>query len=432
MIKRNFNAIKYTMSLMLFTGNLWAQSPYTFHFQQTVISQYKPTFKAPYSGTNSLTTQAETQTSLTTTLFAGVRLWKGGELYINPEMSGGSGLSGTKGIAGFTNGETFRIGDVAPVIYLARGFFKQTFALGQATDSTENNVNQIAGQTPKKYLRFIVGKFSLADYFDANAYSHDPRSQFLNWALMNNGAWDYAANVRGYTVGYVVEYGTPSVTVRFGSSEVPTTANGPDLNTDISQNYSHFFEIEKPFNFFSKPAKLRLLGYYTKTNMGNYQEAIKRSDVDITQTRNAGRTKVGVGINVESPINDWAGYFLRFGWNDGKNETWAFTEIDQSGSLGWSFNGKIFNRPDDNFGIAYVVNGISKPHRDYLAAGGYGFIIGDGKLNYGGESIFELYYSLQINKHFWLTPDAQFVKNPAYNRDRGPVFALSLRAHAEF
>ena len=432
MDKSNCTLIVLLISFSFLIRHGLAQSPVTFHFQQTVIPQYKPSFKAKYSGTNSLITTAETQTTLTSTLFVGARLWKGGEIYINPELSGGSGLSGAKGIAGFTNGEAFRIGDAAPVIYLARGFLKQTFAIGQDTETQEEEANQIAGQTPKKYLRLIVGKFCLADYFDANEFSHDPRTQFLNWALMSNGAWDYAANVRGYTVGYVVEYGTPSVSVRFGTSEVPTTANGPDLNTDLGKNYSHFLEIEKPFSFFKKQSTLRLLGFYTKTGMGNYTKAIQRSDVDITETRQAGRTKVGFGINFESHTSDWAGYFLRFGWNDGRNETWAFTEIDRSASYGWSFTGKPFNRPDDHFGIAYVVNDLSKPHRDYLAAGGYGFIIGDGKLNYGSERILELFYNFQINQHFWLTPDCQFVKNPAYNRDRGAAIALSLRAHVEF
>lgn len=410
-----------------------AQQPFTFHFQQTVVSQTKPSINAPYSGTNSLIQSKETQASITATFFTGVKLWKGAEGYFDAELSGGSGLSGAKGIAGFTNGEAFRIGDAAPKIYLARLYLKQTIPLSKEYVTVEDGINQIATQYPKKYLRFVLGKFCLSDFFDLNTYSHDPRSQFMNWALMSHGAWDYAANVRGYTSGYVVEYGSPEVGIRLSTTAVPTTANGPDLNYHFAKNYSHSAEISKPFGKSGKQTIIRLLGYYTKTYMGNYAIATQTFDKDITETRKDGRTKIGFGLNAEQQLNANAGLFFRTSWNDGKNETWAFTEIDHSISLGFSNAGTKWKRPNDTFGVAIVANGISKEHQAYLANGGYGFIVGDGKLNYGLEKIFETYYNIHLHdKHFWLAPNYQFVVNPAYNKDRGPVNVFSLRAHAEF
>ena len=423
----------FFLVFLLFLNELKAQSPFTFHFQQTIVSQTKPKFNAPYTGTNSLIPQSETQYSITSTIFAGAKLWKGGEAYFNPELSGGSGLSGAKGIAGFTNGEAFRVGDAAPKIYLARLYLKQTFALSNEYEDVEEGANQVVTKEPKKYLRVVLGKFCLSDFFDKNSYSHDPRTQFLNWSLMSHGAWDYAANVRGYTSGYVVEYGSATFGARFSTTAVPTSANGPCLNYNFAKNYSHSAEIDKTFGQSGKETTIRLLGYFTKTYMGNYSEAIKRTDKDITQTRIDGRTKKGFGFNIEQKLNDNAGLFFRTSWNDGKNETWAFTEIDRSISLGFSNAGNKWKRPKDTFGVAILANGLSTEHRNYLANGGYGFIIGDGKLNYGLEKIFETYYAIHLySHHFWVTPNYQFVVNPAYNKDRGPVHVFTLRAHAEF
>ncbi|WP_435356632.1 carbohydrate porin [Emticicia sp. SJ17W-69] len=432
----NFEKLRksvFFLTFLLLLGELKAQSPFTFHFQQTVVSQTKPQINAPYSGTNSLIPEKETQASITATLFTGAKLWKGAEGYFNAELSGGSGLSGAKGIGGFTNGEAFRIGDAAPKIYLARLYLKQTIALSKKYVDVEDGLNQVETKDPTKYLRFIVGKFCLSDFFDLNSYSHDPRSQFMNWSLMSHGAWDYAANVRGYTSGYVVEYGSPDFGARFSTTAVPTTANGPDLNYNFAKNYSHSAEINKSFGKFNKETTIRLLGYFTKTYMGSYTEAIKRSDKDITQTRLDGRTKKGLGLNIEQKLNENSGLFFRTSWNDGKNETWAFTEIDRSISLGYSNAGTKWKRPNDTFGVAVVANGLSTEHRNYLASGGYGFIVGDGKLSYGLEKIFETYYAIHLHdRHFWITPNYQFVVNPAYNKDRGPVHVFSIRAHAEF
>lgn len=428
---KNYPLLICFFTISCFQAN--AQHNYTLHFQQTVVSQTKTKINAPYSGNNSLIPEEETQASITATLFMGANLWKGAEVYFDTELSGGSGLSGAKGMGGFTNGEAFRIGDAAPKIYLARLYLKQTFALNKDYIEVEDGINQVATKVPTKYLRFVLGKFCLSDFYDNNTYSHDPRSQFLNWALMSHGAWDYAANVRGYTSGYVVEYGSPKFGVRFSTTALPTYANGPDLNYNFAKNYSHSFEMNKTFGKQNKETIVRLMGYYNKTYMGNYVEATKRDIKDITETRKDGRTKAGFGLNIEQKLNENAGLFFRGSWNDGKNETWAFTEIDHSITLGFANDGAKWKRPKDTFGVAIAANGLSVEHRDYLASGGYGFIIGDGKLNYGLEKIFETYYRIHMHDdHFWLTPNYQFVANPAYNKDRGPANVFSLRAHAEF
>jgi high affinity Mn2+ porin len=406
------------------------------HFQQTVVGQHHPHFSAKYSGRNSLQTHSETQTSLTSTLFLGARLWRGAEAYFNPEMAGGSGLSAARGIAGFPNGETFRVGAPKPTIYLARLFVKQIFTLSDEKQTIDDDQNQLAGKIPTSYVALSAGKFCLKDLFDNNKYSNDPRTQFLNWSLMANAGWDYPANVRGYTIGFVIEYVKPLWTLRFASTLVPKEANGPSLDYKFSKARSESFEFERNFTMHDRPSVLRLLTFFTQANMGNYKEAVNPivfgpGPFDITQTRKSGRTKYGFGLNFEQDWNENVGYFVRAGWNDGKNETWAYTEIDNSVSAGFSLKGRSWKRPHDHVGLAVVSNGISADHRNYLRSGGYGFIIGDGQLRYSRENILETYYSFQLNDFFWISPNYQFIANPAYNKDRGPVHVFALRVHTE-
>jgi high affinity Mn2+ porin len=405
------------------------------HFQQTVITQYKPGFSAPYTGNNSLLTGEETQTSLTTTLFGGARLWKGMEAYFNPEMSGGSGLSKTLGIAGFPNGETFRVGGAEPKIYIARLYFTQNFEWGNDKEYIEDDVNQLAGWKSKRYLKVTVGKFGMADFFDGNEFSHDARSQFMNWSLMDNAAWDYPANTRGYVFGAVAELGQPNWALRFGYTMTTTSANGAIWDERISHANTQTLEYEKRYLLSGHKGTLRLLAFRNNGKMGVYRDAIDQNsaapDVDATQAY--GRHKYGFGISADQYLTNDFGVFAKASYNDGKTETWAFTEIDRSLSLGAVLKGTSWRRKDDELGLAFVGNGISKDHQDYLAAGGYGFIIGDGQLNYSPELIAEVYYKLNAYQHkLWLSPDYQFIANPAYNRDRGPVNVFSLRAHVEF
>ncbi len=404
---------------------------WTLHYQATVIPQAHADFSADYTGEKSMLTKESPKVSLTTTLFIGRRLWKNASLIFNPELSGGSGLSKAQGIAGFPNGETFRIGSSTPKLYLARLYLEQRFALSPTLEQDDDNMNQVQKATPVKYLSVRAGKFSLSDFFDANNYSHDPRTQFLNWSLMSAGAWDYPANTRGYTIGGIVEYHSPLFAVRGGITQVPKEANGPDLDAHIGKAFGTIAEVEKTFPF-SKEENLvvRVAGFYNQAHMGNYTDALYTLPVpDVTSTRKYGRTKSGFYLNTEYN-RAHGGFFLRASSNDGKNETWAFTEIDQSYSIGASFDGSRWHRDHDQWGVAVVNNGISNPHRLYLEKGGYGFIVGDGRLNYGTESILELYYSFALDRlHVSVSPDYQFVLHPAYNKDRGPVNVFGVRFH---
>ena len=411
------------------------QEPYNFHFQETTITQYKPSFSAPYSGTNSLSTMQETQSSITSTLFGDARLWKGAEAVFDPELSGGSGLSKTTGIAAFPNGETFRVGSSSPGIYIARLYFKQTFEWGKEKDTIADDINQLAGLRSKRYFFFTVGKFGMADYFDNNEFTHDPREQFMNWALMDNGAWDYPANTRGYVLGLYTELGQPDWTLRFAFTMVTTTPNGSVWDAKILHANTQTVEYERRYTINSQKGAVRVLLFTNNGKFGNYDEAIAQNPkapvVDSTEAY--GRHKYGFGISADQYLSKDFGVFARLGYNDGHTETWFFTEIDRSLSFGGTLKGGLWNRADDEAGLAFIGSGLSSEHRDYLADGGYGFIIGDGKLNYSPEMVAELYYKINAYKKiFWLTPDYQFIMNPAYNADRGPVNVFSLRVHVAF
>ena len=412
---------------------------WSLHFQQTLIDQWHNDLTTPYSGEYSLANRESAKLSFTSTVFIGRRLWKGAAVYFNPEVAGGSGLSGARGVAGFPNGETFRIGDPAPNLYLARLYLRQVFALGTDTDTDVDDQNQLAGPSPKHYFAVNVGKISIADYFDQNSYSHDPRTQFMNWSLMSAGAWDYPANTRGYTAGAVLEYVTPDFALRVASTLMPTLANGPVLDFHYGTAHAETVELTKGYHLAGRQGTLRVLGFRNVAAMATYRTAVALGQAtdtapDLEDVRLAGRTKIGFGLNAEQEISKNVGLFARVSYNDGKNETWAFTEIDQSASLGVVSTGTRWRRPDDRFGAALVVNGISPEHRAYLAAGGYGFIIGDGALNYGLEQIGEVYYSIALPQyHAAISPDYQLVINPAYNRDRsGPVHIVAVRLHIEF
>ncbi|MGA7162053.1 MAG: carbohydrate porin [Bacteroidota bacterium] len=411
-----------------------ASQEWNFHFQQTIVVQYHPDFTAKYSGQNSLDTSEPAQTSLTSTFFIGRTLWKNAELYINPELAGGNGLSGATGVAGFPNGETFRIGNPAPELTIARLLVNQRFDLSDTHSKVEDDENQLAESRATSYIDITGGKISMIDYFDKNRYSDDPRTKFLNWALMTNGAWDYPANTHGYTWGLVAELVTPLWSFRISTAMVPTEANKSVMDMNLTRAHSETIEIERDYGVGSHQGAIRLLGFRTMAHMGNYQQALElpAGDINIVDTRAYGRSKYGVGLNIEQGLSDNVGMLLRASWNDGHNETWMFTEIDQAVSTAFVFGGKEWNRDGDNFGIALLANGISADHRAYLKAGGYGFLIGDGTLNYAPEAIAETYYSLSLpTVHLQIAPDYQFILNPAYNKDRGPVHIMAARFHLE-
>ena len=419
------------------TGQANDYHGWSLHFQQTVIKQWHSEFHHPYEDSLSLQSRENAKLSLTTTLFIGRRLWKDGAIFFNPEASGGSGLSGASGMAGALNGETFRVGSTEPVLYLARLYLQQRFAIGTETVDDDDDLNQLGGPRPVRYLSATVGKISMADYFDQNSYSHDPRTQFLNWSLMSAGGWDYPANTRGYTGGAVLEYISPGLALRAATSLMPTYANGPLLDYHYGKAHAETVELTKVYHLRGHTGTVRVLGYRNQAGMGNYQQALTtiiRDQPNIIATRQDYRTKYGFIVNAEQEISKTIGVFGRFSYDDGKNETWAFTEIDNSLSLGATSSGARWHRPGDRLGLAAVANGISPTHRAYLAAGGYGFIIGDGALNYGHEFITELYYSIDLPRyHVAITPDYQFIVNPGYNKDRsGPIHVVAVRLHVEF
>jgi high affinity Mn2+ porin len=413
---------------------------FSLHAQATIINQFKPGFSAPYTGDNSLHPEKESQTSITNTIFAGARLWKGASIFVNPELAGGSGLSQALGIASATNGETFRIGNPAPKIYVARLYYHQVFAIldrSIAIDSQfvqmSSDANQLATREPIKYFAITVGKIGIADYFDDNKFSHDPRSQFMSWALMDNGAWDYPANTRGYTPSVVLEYVSPKHELRYAFSLVPVTANGSIMDWNIAKAGSNNLEYTHRHKIRNKKGAIRFLAFFNNAFMGNYQQsiALNPTNPDIKSTRKYGHTKYGFTLNAEQNFTKDLGGFFRASWNNGKNETWAFTEIDRSISAGLSLTGMRWKRESDNVGLAYVASGISKDHRAYLKAGGKGFMLGDGNLNYALEHLTEFYYSAELVKNqIYLTGAYQLVVNPGYNHDRkGPVNVLSVRLH---
>jgi len=417
---------------------------YSYHFQTTIVNQSHTAFAVKYSGTNSLIHEAEgKKLSLTSTLFLGTRLWKNASLYFNPEISGGEGLSAAKGIAGFTNGETFRIGSTAPVLYTARLFYRQYIPLGNTEyENVTDEANQVKERIPVSRIAIHAGKLSLSDYFDRNTYSHDPRSQFLNWSLMSNGAWDYPADTRGYTKAIVVELIKPTWAVRVSTAMVPLKANGLQLDGNVNKAHSETIELEKKWNIEGKPGTIRVLGFHTVSQAPSYLTTVAQvkigdsSSVDVYSGQKVwgiyGGVKYGYGINIEQAFSNVVGGFFKTSWNDGKTATWAFTEIDNSISGGIQIIGTPWKRPNDVIGIAQVVNGISKEHQAFLKAGLNGFMIGDGNLNYGQESITELYYKAKIAKGFYFTANYQLVINPGYNQDSGSVNVFAIRGHIEF
>ncbi|HVY75776.1 MAG TPA: carbohydrate porin [Puia sp.] len=419
---------------------LLKDSGWSFHFQFTGIVQYHPGFSSPYQGNNSFTPDAAHAYSVTTTAYIGRKLWKGASIYFNPEMSGGEGLSTTLGIAGFPNGETFRIGDAKPVVYTARIFLRQHFNLDKDHFvDLSDDINQVHERVSTSRITISLGKFGMADFFDQNRISHDPRNDFMNWALMNNGAYDYPANTRGYTDGLVVEYFRPGWVFRAATALVPEYANGPDLDAHYFKANGETGEVQKDYLIHRHPGSVRFLVYFNTSKAPAYRQVINDyldgtdERLDVIYGKEYGGKKWGFGLNTDQEISERLKAFFRAGWNDGKTATWAFAEIDNTLSAGLRYYGIGRNRLADNIGLALLTNGISKDHRDFLNVGGYGFMIGDGKLpNYSRENIAEVFYEVKLFQSLYATADYQLVVNPAYNRDRGPIHLLAARVHVLF
>lgn len=408
---------------------------WSIHFQATSITQTHSYFHSAYSGQNSLLSNYEIPSTGTATLFIGHKLWSNAYLFANPEESMGSGLASTHGIAAFPNGESFRVDDPNPLTSLSRLFIQQEFGFGGGKEKVEDDLNQFSAEKDIHRLTLVAGKFSLNDYFDNNSYSHDPRTQFLNWALMDTGAWDYAADTRGYTWGVMTEFHEAQWSIRAAIAQVPVTANGIKLEGDLTHAHAENIEGEYRYKIQGRPGKLRGLYFSNQAHMGSYREAInlgvKMGAIPDASATRAYRTKSGFGINLEQELTPDLGVFSRLGYNDGATETWSFTEIDRSISLGASLKGTSWKRQSDVLGLALLWDGLSQDHQDYLAAKGLGFLIGDGGLSYAPEEVIEAYYCYQFLKELSITLDFQGVNHPGFNADRGPVAIYGLRLHYE-
>jgi high affinity Mn2+ porin len=409
---------------------------WSLHGQTTFTDQYHPAFTSPYRGANSLDPGSRGDETFDLTVFAGVRLWKGGEAYVNPEVDQGFGLSDTYGIAAFPSGEAYKIGDTHPYVKLPRLFFRQTFDLGGATQKIDPDANQLGGERTADNVIVTIGKISVTDIFDNNTYAHDPRADFLNWAVIDAGAFDYAADSWAYTYGAATEWTQSWWTLRTGIFDLSKVPNMPHLETNFRQ-FELVSEAEERHTLFGRDGKMKLLAFLNRGDMGDYNDAIALAELTHTTPSTAlvrrYNSRPGVSLNFEQEILDNLGAFARASLSDGSKEAYEFTDIDRSFSAGLSLKGVSWSRPDDTVGFAGEVAGISNAARDYLADGGFGILVGDGRLpHYGLENVLESYYSVKITSWFTATFDYQFVANPAYNPERGPVSLLALRFHGEF
>lgn len=407
------------------------------YYQATSIGQYHGSFYAAYSGPLSLSNRPERDVSLTTTLFFGLRITDNTLLYFDPEIAGGRGFSHVDGLANPTNGELPRVASATPKPYLARLYITHDFGFGSEKEDVESDANQLSGSRPMVRYTIAAGRFSATDFFDNNTYTHDPRTQFMGWAVMYNGAWDYSADTRGYTWGWVHEFHTRNWSLRYGSTAMSTVANGERFDRRLFVDRGDTFEEERRFKIGTHAGALRLLEYANHYDGGSYGAALQlaaatHTTPDVTKVRQFGTLKYGFGVNMEQEIIDGLGAFMRLGWNDGKTESFEFTAIDRLATGGLSCSGARWKRPGDNVGSELTVAGLSAVHALYLERGGLDFLIGDGNLNYRPEYVWETYYSARAFKGFFVTLDTQHIANPAYNHDRGPLWAYSLRLHMEY
>jgi high affinity Mn2+ porin len=408
------------------------------HGQTTYIQQGYPRFRALYSGENSLPPWPQSKETFTMSAFLGLRLWNSGEFYYNPELLQGFGLSSTVGAAGFPNGEAQKSDFIYPHYNTSRLFLRQYFGFGGEQETIESAYGQMAGKKDISRLTIQVGKFAVHDVFDNNTYAQDSRADFFNWSIWAAGAFDYSADKVGLTYGAVAELNQKTWALRIGYFLIGDKPNSNDFDPQVFRRGGYVTEFEYRYALLSQPGKLRLIGWLNEAFSGSFSEAVNLSNATgidpttaIEQTR-TGRAEYGYVINMEQQVSDDVGVFGRWSWNNGKSEISAFTDINFSLSGGAVIKGKSWGRPDDKIGLAGAINGISNDYRNYLAAGGLGILIGDGQLNYRREEILETFYALHLSKSATLTFDYQFMMNPAYNADRGPISFFAGRFHAEF
>jgi high affinity Mn2+ porin len=413
-----------------------------FHGQTTFVWQGYPAFRSPFAGTNSFPGGGEGRETFDATLFAGVRPWRGAELWINPEIDQGFGLADVHGSAGFPSGEAFKLGATYPYARVQRYFLRQTIDLGGETEKVDADINQFAGTHTADRLVLTVGKFTVTDIFDTNKYANNPKSDFLNWSLINAGSFDYASDGWGFSYGAAAEWYQGRFTLRGGVFDLTVTPAGgiSPFGADLDPTFRQFQlvgEIEERHELWGEPGKLKITGFLSRGDAGEFADAIALAQAtgmpaDINAVRRY-VSRPGVSVNLEQQVTETVGVFARAGWADGNVEPWDFTDIDRSASAGVSITGKQWGRPDDTVGVAGVVNGISAVHAAFLNAGGLGILIGDGALPHPGvEGIIETYYSYALTASTKVSFDYQFIANPAYNTDRGPVSVFAGRFHSQF
>ena len=407
--------------------------------QANIISQWHPAFPSPYQGRNSLSPEAQDATSRVLTLYTGLRLTGTTEVLCDVQETGGHGIGEAFGLAGFTNLDVVRNPSLSKAPYIARLMWHQIIPLGHAEISSARTPLSLFSKLPERRLELRFGKFGIADFFDLNNYGSDSNFQFLNWTVDNNGAYDYAADTRGYTFATMLEYHDRHFSVRFAEALMPKVANGIHLDAELSRARAENIEVELRGSLFPHhQGILRLLSYVNHANMGSYRQAINNYFAGITPVPEITAhplltsVKYGFGANFEQSLNDWFGIFGRWGWNEGRHESYAYTEVDSTVELGAGASGQRWRRTFDRAGVVFVSNGISRDHQEYLALGGYGFLLGDGRLNYGRETIEETYYTLHLWRGFYPSVGLQHINNPGYNRDRGPVIVPTVRLHVEF
>jgi high affinity Mn2+ porin len=426
----------FLLLIVISSPALAAPGDWAWHGQTTFVEQYHPAFASPYRGPNSLDPGSRGDETFDATLFAGVRLWQGGEAYINPEIDQGFGLSDTIGVAGFPSGEAYKIGAASPYFRLQRLFFRQTFDLGGEPGTIDPGANQLGGARTADNLVITAGKLSVTDIFDSNSLAHDPKNDFLNWSIIDSGAFDYAADSWGYSYGIAGEWTQSWWTLRTGLFDMSRIPNDPALVRGFGQ-YELVTEAEERHTLSGKAGTLKLLMFVNRGRMGDYRDAIMAGLVSHAIPSTAAvrkpASRPGMAINLEQQLDDNLGVFARASMNDGSKEADEFSEINRSITLGLSLKGADWGRTNDTIGVAGVINALSDSARRYFAAGGIGILIGDGRLpQYGTEDIFETYYSAQLTDWLAASADYQFIANPAYNPQRGPVSVLGLRLHTQF
>lgn len=414
-------------------------SPFYVAGQINFIFQAHPAFHAKYSGPQSFRNNPQEALSRVATLFLGAQATQTTEFMLDVEETGGRGLSDAFGLAGFTNLDVVRNPDLGAAPYIARAMMRQVIPLSSKPVESDRNYLSLATSLPERRLEFRIGKWGIADFFDVNEVGTDSHLQFTNWTIDNNGGYDYAADTRGYTYGAILEYQSPGWGVRFGEALVPTVANGLDLDFNLRRARSENLEFEfRPTLLKGWKTTIKPLAYLNHANMGDYREAVdsflagNSMRPDVTSTREQGRLKQGFGLNVLQELPASLRFFFRVGWNEGHHESFAYTEVNNTFATGLDISGNCWGRHFDRFGLAVATNGLSADHREYLALGGLGFLLGDGALNYRRENIAESYYTFHVWRGAYFAALLQYIGDPGYNRDRGPVIVPGTRLHIDF